>query len=79
MTPKQREIARLVSLGYNGTEIAKQLGLTKRAVHARLSRAYVLTGARSQAALVGWSVAHGVVTVEELREAYAGGARGQVG
>ena len=32
-----------------------------------------------RAALVGWSVAHGVVTVEELREAYAGGARGQVG
>lgn len=79
MTPEQREIARLVSLGFNGTEIARQLGLSKEAVRARLSRAYLRTGARSQASLVGWCVAHGVVTVEELRQTYARGADGQVG
>jgi DNA-binding CsgD family transcriptional regulator len=77
VTSKQREIVRLVSLGYSGSEIARQLRLSQAAVRGRLSRAYRHTGARSQAGLVGWCVAHGVVTLEDLQKAY--GSDGAVG
>jgi DNA-binding CsgD family transcriptional regulator len=77
VTCKQREIVRLVALGFSGAEIARLLRMSEGAVRGRLSRAYRHTGARSQAGLVGWCVAHGVVTVEDLQKAYCGGEVGQ--
>ena len=71
MRRKQRELAQMIALDRGVGEIARDLGLSEGAVRHRLSRTLRTTGTRSQAALVGWCVAHGVVTVEELRRVYA--------
>ncbi len=71
---KQRELAQMIALDRGVGEIAQALGLSQGAVRHRISRTLRNTGTRSQAALVGWCVAHGVVTVEELRQVYAGRA-----
>ena len=68
---KQRELAQMIALDRGVGEIARDLGLSEGAVRHRISRTLRTTGTRSQAALVGWCVAHGVVTVEELRRVYA--------
>lgn len=74
MRRKQRELAQMIALDRGVGEIARDLGLSEGAVRHRISRTLRTTGTRSQAALVGWCVAHGVVTVEELRRVYAGSA-----
>ena len=71
MRRKQRELAQMIALDRGVGEIARDLGLSEGAVRHRISRTLRTTGTRSQAALVGWCVAHGVVTVEELRRVYA--------
>lgn len=71
MRRKQRELAQMIALDRGVGEIAQDLGLSEGAVRHRISRTLRTTGTRSQAALVGWCVAHGVVTVEELRQVYA--------
>ena len=62
----------MIALDRGVGEIARDLGLSEGAVRHRISRTLRTTGTRSQAALVGWCVAHGVVTVEELRRVYVG-------
>ncbi len=68
---QQAELAQMIAQDRGVGEIALALGLSEGAVRHRISRMLQSTGTRSQAALVGWCVAHGVVTVEELRRVYA--------
>jgi DNA-binding CsgD family transcriptional regulator len=69
---QQAELAQMIAQDRGVGEIALALGLSEGAVRHRISRMLQSTGTRSQAALVGWCVAHGVVTVEELRRVYVG-------
>ncbi len=70
---RRREIARGISLGETVEDLARRLGIGQQAVRRHLCWLYEETGARSQAGLVGWCVAHGIVTLAELQEVYGSG------
>jgi DNA-binding CsgD family transcriptional regulator len=76
MTDRQREIARLVVLG-SVEQAAATLQLHPYSVRRHLSEVYKVCGVRSLAELVGWCVAHSVVTVKELRGVYGDHKVGQ--
>lgn len=69
MTDRQHEIARLVVLG-SVEQAAAALRMHPQSVRRLLTEVYRVCGVRSQAELVGWCVAHSVVTVRELRGVY---------
>lgn len=52
-TPTEKEIRRLVALGYNNRDIGKATGLTAIAVKARLQRMYEKLWVTNRAALAG--------------------------
>lgn len=70
MTERQRQIARALALGESVQQAARRLSIRPQTVRAMLTILYAETGVGSQAGLVGWCVAHGVVTGAELQEVY---------
>lgn len=70
MTERQRQVARAVALGESVADVARRLDVRPQYVRKVLTELYEETGTRSQAGLVGWCAAHGVVTTLELRRAY---------
>jgi DNA-binding NarL/FixJ family response regulator len=70
ITKRQREIARGVVLGESVADVARRLGVREHSIHKALSTLYFATGTHSQVGLAGWCVAHGIVTVSELKEVY---------
>lgn len=70
MTERQEQIFRRVVLGEAVQSIATALNLKPQTVRCHLSAVYREIGLKSQAELVGWAVAHGVVTVPELQRIY---------
>lgn len=70
MTERQGQIARAVVLGESVSEVALRLGIRRQSVRRHLSALYETVGVRSQAALAGWCIAHGVVSLAELQAAY---------
>lgn len=82
MTERQAEIARSIVLGESVRAVAARLGVHPQSVRRQLIHVFDETGTWSQAQLVGWTVAHGFVTVPELKQVYCdtdAGVHGEVG
>jgi pimeloyl-ACP methyl ester carboxylesterase/DNA-binding CsgD family transcriptional regulator len=58
MTPRQGEIAALVSEGLTNREIARRLGIEERSVEGHLERIRLRLGLRSRAQVAVWWTAH---------------------
>ncbi len=61
LTGREREVVRLVALGYTGPEIADQLQIAHHTVRTHVRNGMVKTGARSRAHLVAKTLGQGVV------------------
>lgn len=61
LTPRQVEVLRLVAQGCTTAEIAGQLGVTSKAVEFHRARIKRALGLRTNAALVRYAVARGIV------------------
>lgn len=70
MTERQQEIVRAVVLGETVNELALRLRMRRQGVRRHLAAVYRKAGVRSQVELVGWSIAHGVVSLAELQATY---------
>jgi DNA-binding CsgD family transcriptional regulator len=73
MTKRRREIARRLALGQSAQDVARELGVQPHTIHKLLSHLCQETGAYSQAGLMGWCVAHGIISIPELQEVYCHG------
>ena len=78
MTRHQRDIARRIVLGESVRSVAGGLGVRPQSVRRQLTHVFDETGTWTQAQLVGWCVAHGVVSVAELQRVYCETARQQM-
>jgi DNA-binding NarL/FixJ family response regulator len=65
LTPRQREVLRLLARGYSNDRIAQELGLRERTVKNHVSRLYRKLGVRSRTEAVLYAVRQGWVEVEE--------------
>ncbi len=70
MTERQKEIARAIALGESVKGVARRLGVRPQAVRRHLTNLFDSTCTWSQPQLVGWCVAHGIVTLTELQAVY---------
>jgi PAS domain S-box-containing protein len=61
LSPREREVVRLVALGYTGPEIASELHITHDTVRTHVRNATQKLHARSRAQLVAKALAEGVV------------------
>lgn len=59
LTPRERDVVRLLSLGDNGPEIADELHVAHNTVRTHVRNAMTKLGARSRAQLVAMSLADG--------------------
>jgi DNA-binding NarL/FixJ family response regulator len=64
LTPRELEVVGLVTEGLTNKEIAAQLGLSCRTVHAHISNAMDRTGTRSRTHLAVFAVRYGLVSFE---------------
>jgi DNA-binding CsgD family transcriptional regulator len=78
LTVRQVEILRLAALGLAGKQIARHLGISVRTVESHFDAMRQRTGTRSQAELIAFAVATGLVTVDVSRPARTGNGSGQV-
>lgn len=62
LTPRERDIVRLVALGHTSREIAELLVLSVRTVEAHRARIQARLGASSRAELVRWALDRGLLT-----------------
>ncbi|MDH4187079.1 MAG: response regulator transcription factor [Nitrospira sp.] len=67
LTPREREVLRLLALGLNNDEIAESLVITRRTVHNHVSSVYGKLGLASRAEAVLYAIRHGVVDVSEVK------------
>lgn len=61
LTTRQQEVLRYIARGYTTAQIAGELGITDKAVEFHRTRLRQVLGLSSNAALVRWAVAHGMV------------------
>jgi DNA-binding CsgD family transcriptional regulator len=54
LTPRQREVAELVTQGCTNREIASRLGIDERSAEGHVERIRLRTGTRSRAQLAAW-------------------------
>ncbi|MDQ3789338.1 MAG: response regulator transcription factor, partial [Actinomycetota bacterium] len=57
LSPRERQVAELVSHGCTNRQIAEQLFVTEKTVETHLSRIFTKLGVSSRAALAAWAVA----------------------
>jgi DNA-binding NarL/FixJ family response regulator len=67
---RERQLLREVCRGYNSPEIAARHGLAHGTVRRYLSHTYQRIGVRDRAQAIGWCVAHGLISPEELQQVY---------
>jgi DNA-binding NarL/FixJ family response regulator len=67
---RERQLLREVCRGYNSPEIAARHGLACGTVRRYLSHTYQRIGVRDCAQAIGWCVAHGLISPEELQQVY---------
>ena len=63
LTPRQREILRLVADGYSAKEIAAALGISSRTVEFHKSRIRDKLGIRSTARLTHYAIQQGILSI----------------
>jgi DNA-binding NarL/FixJ family response regulator len=67
LTPREREVLRLLALGLSNDEIAERLFITKRTVQNHVSAIYGKLGLDSRAEAVLYAIRHGIVDVSEVK------------
>lgn len=60
LTPREREVLRLVTRGWTNAQMADELGISERTVRHHLSNIYDKLEVRSRNALLVWAIDHGV-------------------
>jgi non-specific serine/threonine protein kinase len=60
LTPREREVAQLVTQGRTNRQIARELVITKRTAMAHVERILRKLGVRSRALIAAWAVAQGL-------------------
>lgn len=78
LTVRQVEVLQLTALGLAGKQIARHLGISVRTVEGHFDAMRQRTGTHSQAELIAFAVATGLVTVDVSRPARPGKGPGQV-
>lgn len=68
LTPREREVLRLLALGLNNHEIAEQLFITKRTVQNHVSNIYGKLSLDSRAEAVLYAIRYGIVDVNEVKD-----------
>ncbi|MEB3317947.1 MAG: LuxR C-terminal-related transcriptional regulator, partial [Cyanobacteriota bacterium] len=76
---RKRLLLREVCRGYNSPEIAARHSLARSSVRRYLSHTYQRIGVRDRAQAIGWCVAHGLISPEELQLVYLATAEGATG
>lgn len=61
MTPREREVLRLVAYGYTGNEIAEKCGISPDTVRVHVRNAIRKLGARTRAQAIGIAVSRGEI------------------
>ena len=61
LSPREREITRLLALGCSGEEIAKKLHLSPDTVRTHVRNAMERVGARTRAQLVAIAISEGII------------------
>lgn len=69
---RERAIVRLIALGYTGTEIAAELGMSERTVKNHRARVAEKLGVHQRHELTRWALRHGLLSVDSS-EPSAGG------
>lgn len=67
LTPREREVLRLLALGLSNDEIAEKLVITRRTVQNHVSAIYGKLGLASRAEAVLYAIRHGVVDMNEVK------------
>lgn len=62
LSPREQEVVVLVCEGFSSKEIARQIGITPKAVEAARDRIALKTGMRHTALVVRWAIRKGLVT-----------------
>jgi two-component system response regulator NreC len=63
LTPREREVLRLIALGYTSVEIAEQLGLSPRTIETHRARIHRKLGLVSRAELVRYALQRGMLSL----------------
>lgn len=58
LTPREREVLRLIALGHTSVEIAQKLGLSPRTIETHRARIHRKLGLNTRAELVGYALRH---------------------
>jgi two-component system response regulator NreC len=58
LTPREREVLRLISLGHTSVEIAEKLGLSPRTIETHRARIHRKLGLATRAQLVRYALQH---------------------
>jgi DNA-binding NarL/FixJ family response regulator len=66
LTPREREVLRLLALGLSNHGIAEKLVITKRTVQNHVSAIYGKLGLASRAEAMLYAIRHGIVDVQEV-------------
>jgi DNA-binding NarL/FixJ family response regulator len=67
ITPREREVLRLLALGLRNDEIAEKLVISRRTVQNHVSTLYGKLGLQSRAEAVLFAIRHGIVEVSEVK------------
>jgi DNA-binding NarL/FixJ family response regulator len=67
LTPREREVLRLLALGLSNHEIAGKLFITKRTVQNHVSNIYGKLDLDSRAEAVLYAIRYGIVEVREVK------------
>ncbi len=67
LTPREREVLRLLALGLSNDEIAERLFITKRTVQNHVSNVYGKLDLDSRAEAVLYAIRQGIVNVNEVK------------
>ncbi len=67
LTPREREVLRLLALGLSNDEIGEKLVITKRTVQNHVSTIYGKLGLASRAEAVLYAIRHGIVDINEVK------------
>ena len=61
LTPRERQVLRLIALGLTNREIADRISVSPRTVDAHLRSIYAKIEVSSRSAATRWAVEHGLV------------------
>lgn len=67
LTPREREVLRLLALSLSNDEIAHELFITKRTVQNHVSNIYDKLGLASRAEAVLYAIRHGIVDINDVK------------